>query len=338
MIFYDINVAISRRLAWTLALVLSTALALPPTLAATEHPDIADKLLTLGTGPAGGAFRPIGESLCDLVNAERGSLHVRCVAVATAGSMFNLHSVMYGRLPLALTQEDLVHTLRQDPAQPAAQALRVVALAHESPIAVMVGAQSGITDLRQLAGKRMNMGNRGSGQFTITHALLAALDLKTEQLAATSYFATSGFEEALCGNQVDVVVEAVAHPSALFTRLLACGGRFIDIPPEVAARMQASNRWLAPMTILAGTYANQPRPVVSLGMRNLLVTHDQVDSETVFRLARMLRQRHAALLREQPLLVSMGRPEQIKPENLPAPLHPGAARAYGLRAIPWWAQ
>lgn len=296
-----------------------------------DRADIRDKLVELGSGPPGGAFRPVGESLCDVVNADRRKTHVRCVAIGTSGSHFNLESVMSGRLLMGLAHEGLVHRLRQDPKRTGAQALRVVAYTHASHITVMAGPQSGITDLRQLAGKRVNMGARGSDQFAITQALLAALSLDAEQLGETSDLPTSEIEASLCGNQVDVVVDAAHHPSPQFQRLLACGGRFIDIPADVMASMRAADRWLLPMQIAANSYEGQPTPVASLGMRNVLVTQGGVEAETVFRLTHALVQRHPEFRREHPMLATMPGPALIQPEGLPAPLHDGAARAYGLQ-------
>jgi TRAP transporter TAXI family solute receptor len=330
------NVGLGGAVRRALAIGLSCVLLLGavPSASSAEHADIRDKLLNLGAGPLGGGSRPVGEALCDAVNAERRTTHVRCVAVGTAGSTFNLESVMSGRLLMGLAQEDRVHQIRQDPKRPGAQALRVVAVTHESPIAVMVGPQSGITELGQLAGKRVNLGSQGSDQFTVTQALLAALDLRVDQLAAATYLPASALEPSLCGNEVDVVVKAVAHPSPLFQRLLACGCRFIEIPPEVVTRMRAGNRWLVPMSIAANSYDGQSQPVASVGTRNVLVARSSVDTETVFRLARTLRHHHAELRREHPMLASMPRPETILPDSLPAPLHEGAARAYGLPRTP----
>lgn len=321
-----------RVLAMGLASIL--LLGTTPSSRSADHADIRHKLLELGSGPPGSGFRSIGEALCDAVNIDRKTTHVRCVTVGSAGSTYNLESVVSGRVLIGLSQENLIRQVRQDPRKPDAHALRVIAVTHESHITVVAGPQSGISDLRQLAGKRVNMGRRGSDQFSITQTLLTALDLTVEQLGEVSDLAPSDLEASLCGNQVDVLVEAVAHPSPLFQRLLACGGRFIDIPTDVAARMRADNRWLVPMRIDANSYDGLPVSVESLGLRNLLVTRSSTDDETVFRLAHTLRRHHAALLSEQPMLGSMPKPESIQPDSLPAPLHHGAARAYGLQASP----
>lgn len=317
----------------TKAIVVLALHALVPGAAhGAPQDEFGDKFMVIGTGPVGGAFRPIGDSLCDVVNEERPTSLVRCVTVGTAGSTFNLHAVANGAIQLGIAQEDLVAQMYADRKSAKGQRLRIIALLHTSPIAVMVHKASGITELRQIAGKNMNLGNRGSGQFAITAAILRAMGLRNEDLGSVSYLATSEFDKAFCDRKVDVVVEAVAHPSPLFEKLRACGGEFIDIPADVMKRMFAENRLLSAMTIAAGTYEGQTNPVSTLGMRNVLFTNAALDEEAVFRLTTTLRRRYIELRSVQPLLGSMVHMDKADVTTMPAPLHPGAARALELSA------
>ena len=286
-----------------------------------------DKLLQLGTGPQGGAFRPIGNALCDAVNEDRGRTLVRCVPVATAGTTFNLQAVADGSLQLALAQEDLLAEMAASPQSVHGRDLRVVALMHTSPIAIMVRKSAGITSLHQIAGKVVNLGNRGSGQFAITAAILKALDLRIENLGGVTYAATSEFERLFCEGKVDVVVEAVAHPADVFRKLRACGGEFLDVPQAVQQRMKTDNRYLTAMAIPARTYDGQDQAVTTLGMRNVLVTNASVANEAIFRFTLSLQARLAQAQAAQPVLRSVGPTTLATQDSLPVPLHPGAARA-----------
>jgi TRAP transporter TAXI family solute receptor len=316
-----------RRALASVGLAAAALLGAPLSAQPMSGEEFADKFMQMATGSSGGAFRPIGESVCEAVNKDRRATLVRCVAVATAGSTFNINAVANGAMQLGISQEDLAAKLYRDPQKPSGQQLRVVAMLHASPIAVMVRKAAGITELPQIAGKTMNLGNRGSGQFTITAAILRALDLRPEDFSSVSYLATSEFEQAFCDKKVDVLVEAVAHPSPLFERLLACGGQFIDMPAPVVARMIADNPFLTVMDIAAKTYDSQPVKVSTLGMRNVLTTSAQVNEEAVFRLTTSLLQREAELRSSQALLGSMPPMAQTGQGTLPAPLHPGVTRA-----------
>jgi TRAP transporter TAXI family solute receptor len=324
-----------RILATVGALVASLATmaaALAGPLGSAARDDFSDKFLMLGTGSVGGAFRPIGESLCDAVNEDRRGSLVRCVPVGTAGTVFNLHAVVNGSIQLGIAQEDIAAEFFRNRSVNHAGDLRVIALLHNSPIVVMAHKSAGVTELSQIRGKTLNMGNRGSGQFAIATSLLKALDLKPEDFAALSYMPTVDFERAFCERKVDVVLEAVAHPSALFQKLRACGGEFVEITPGVVSRLIADNPRLAPMVVSAGTYAGQERDVKTLGMRNVLVTSASVDEEAVFRLASTVRRRYEQLKSEQPMLGSMALPDTSQAASLPVPLHAGALRALAQKS------
>ncbi len=170
------------------------ALVLPAAAAAAPPDEFFDKLLSLGTGTQGGAFWPIGESLCRQVNLQRAQQQIRCVASPTAGSVYNLNAVAHGRLQLGIAQEDLVLDHVGGRRGPGFDSLRLVAVLHDSPVSVVVRRSAGISELSQIKGLRINLGNRGSGQFTVSSAIVAALGLQEKDFAAVLYEPTSAFE------------------------------------------------------------------------------------------------------------------------------------------------
>lgn len=316
-----------RGLAWLLVMGLAwvTAGALP----ARADDTFFDKLLTLGTGTQGGAFWPIGESLCEAVNPQRQSQRIRCVATPTAGSIYNINAVNNGRLQLGLAQEDLVLDHLAGKRGPGYDDLRLVAVLHQSPVSVIVRRSAHIDQLAQIKGLRINMGNRGSGQFTVATGLITALGLTTADFPVVLNEPTSAFEKIFCGGAVDLVVEIVPHPVAVFEKLLACGGRFLDISPDVTEQLIKRNPAFRPMSIHAGSYAGLTESVASVGVRNLLITHTRVSAESIDRLTRILWQQTPALRQQQPLLGTMP-PLSLSRESAETQrmqMHEGALRA-----------
>ena len=293
-----------RAARWVLAACFSSLLH-APALAEAATDAFHDKLLALGTGTQGGAFWPIGQSLCQQVNLERAQQRIRCVASPTAGSVYNINAVAHGRLQMGIAQEDLVLDHMAGRRGPGFDDLRLVAVLHESPISVVVRASTGVQRLADIKGLRINFGNRGSGQFTVSTAIVQALGLREEDFAAVLHEPTSAFERIFCGGQVDVVLEIVPHPVEVFAKLLACGGHFVELPPEVAQALLAANPAFRPMSIAAGLYPGQPQALPSVGVRNLLISHTRVSSRSIGLLAQTLGRRAAALRAEQPLLSTM---------------------------------
>lgn len=310
----------------TIALIVAPAFCLWSPGAVAQHGPI-DKLLRLATGPEGGAFRPVGTSLCDWVNRFRSETSIRCVPQGTAGSIFNLQAVEQGSVQLGLAQEDLLDQHFHRSEEPRGSRLRVVAALHTSPIAVLVRPSAGGDPWQAIRRLRVNVGNRGSGQHTISLAILDGLKVPLSSIQQVTYAPTHQFESLFCGNQVDMVLEAVAHPSPLFERLLSCGGEMIDLPQDVMDHMRRVNPFLAPMEIPAGTYPNQERGIRTLGMRNILFTNSEIDPVAIERLMSTLAAGQVALVRDQTLLRSLA-PNAFKDVGIfTVPVHEGVRRA-----------
>ncbi len=306
----------------------------PGAAAAGRAEDFGDKLMVMGTGSPGGSFRPIGEALCEAVNAEREQSSVRCVPMGTAGTVFNLHAVINGNIQLGIAQEDLLVQLRTDVQQTQAQRLRVLALLHDSPIVVVAHRDAKIGRLADLRGKAFNLGNQGSGQATIASALLKAAGLEPEDLSKATTLPTRELAQAFCERKVDAIVEAVAHPSPLYMELRACGGEFVGLDEPLQQRLRGDNTLLSPMTVPAGTYEGQEAEVRTLGMRNVLFTRDDLDIEAASRLLRAIHRRIPQLREFDPLLRSMQLPSAAGLASVPAPAHPGALRALSAKDAP----
>lgn len=316
------------------ALCLLGALAAPAAHAQWRWQDadnFHDKLMQLGAGPEGGSFGPIGNTLCDTLNEARKTTLVRCVPLRSAGSVFNIYAVANGSLQLGMGQEDLVAEAFASPSANGGKDLRAVALLHNSPIGIMVRKASGITELSQIRQGVVNKGNRGSGIYANSTAVLKALQLEEGDLAGVTFLPPSEFERAFCEGKVDVIFNALAHPSALYRRLRACGGEFLDIPPDVMKRMMADNAWLRPMDIAASMYDPAQVEVKTLGMRNLLIANTQVDEEAIFRVTQLIHAKSMPMQALQPYLASMRTLRSEDLSSLAVPLHPGALRALKAR-------
>lgn len=316
--------ALWRQMGFGLGLVMAcAALQARPTIDDNFH----DKLMQLGSGPEGGSFGPIGETLCETLNAARKTTLIRCVPVRSAGSFFNIHAVANGSLQLGMGQEDLAAQAYANSTFKTGTKLRAVALLHNSPIAIMVRKASGISTLSQIRKGIVNIGNKGAGYYANALMVLKAMNLREEDLAGVTYLQPTDFIRAFCEGKLDVIFNALAHPSSQYRQLRACGGEFLDIPPDIIKRLMAENRWLRPMTIPAAMYDAQQGEVSTVGMRNLLITNAGVDDEAIFRVAMLLRAQHAQLLADQPNLSSMELLQKSQLEGLGVPMHSGALRA-----------
>lgn len=289
--------------------------------------DFHDKLVQLGSGPVGGSFDPIANTLCETLNDARKNTLIRCVPQRSAGSIFNIHAVANGSLQLGLAQEDLLIEAIRGVDGIDEKSLRAVAPMHNSFVGIMVRRSSGITDLSQINRGIVNKGKKGSGTHVYATAVLKALNLEERDLKGVTFLVNSDFERDFCEGKVDVYFNVLAHPSETYRRLRACGGEFLDIPPQIMQEMMVQNVWLRRMDIPAGTYDAEQKQVKTLGMRNLLIANADVDEAAIFRVTSLILEKHKTMQAKQPYLASMRTLRRQDVNSLAIPLHPGALRA-----------
>ena len=115
-----------------------------------------------------GVYYPTGGSICRLVNKDRANHGVRCTVESTGGSVYNINTIRAGELDLGVAQSDWQYHAYKGTSKFADAGaftdLRAVFSVHPEPFTVVARADSGITNLEDLQGKRVNIGNPGSGQ------------------------------------------------------------------------------------------------------------------------------------------------------------------------------
>ena len=205
-----------KRIALTTAAVALAAGA----FLAVEAPvaEAQQKFITIGTGGVTGVYYPTGGAICRLVNKGRKEHGIRCSVESTGGSVYNLNTIRAGELDMGVAQSDWQYhayhgTSKFKEAGPFKE-LRAVFSVHPEPFTVVARKDSGIKDFMQLKGKRVNIGNPGSGQRGTMEVVMAALGWdKGSIFTLASELKSAEQSRALCDNKIDAMVFTVGHPS-----------------------------------------------------------------------------------------------------------------------------
>ena len=139
----------------------------------------AQEFITIGTGGVTGVYYPTGGAICRLVNKGRKEHGVRCSVESTGGSVYNINTIREGELEFGVAQSDWqYHAYNGSPpnswtrasSKACAQCSRCI----PEPFTVVARADAGISSFDDLKGKRVNIGNPGSGQRGTMEVLLDA--------------------------------------------------------------------------------------------------------------------------------------------------------------------
>jgi TRAP-type uncharacterized transport system substrate-binding protein len=298
---------------FTLALAACAADRGPPATADQAPSPAAEQAtntINIGTGGVTGVYYPAGSGICRLFNRNRGQQGVTCSVASTEGSTANLAGLRAGEFDMVIVQSDLQFDAYQGDG-PFAQAgpyrdLRAVFSLHAEPFTVLARADSGITSVAGLRGKRVNVGNPGSGQRATTEAVMAA----------------NGWTMA------DSIVFTVGHPSGeIYDATELTPARLVPITGPAVDGLVADNPYYAKAVIPGGLYRGNDSPTPTFGVRATLVTTATTPDDVVYLMVKSVFENFEEFKDLHPALAQLDQGEMTR-AALTAPLHPGAERYY----------
>ncbi|MAM58755.1 MAG: C4-dicarboxylate ABC transporter substrate-binding protein [Salinicola sp.] len=284
--------------------------------------------IVIGTGGASGVYLPTGTAICQLYQQATGAT---CRALPTGGSFYNANSVRNGDLAFGIVQSDVQYAAFEGTAQfydngPSPD-LRTLFSLHAEAFTV-VAKPADIREFDDLLGKRVNVGNPGSGHRATLNALLAVKGKTEGAFALASELKPEDMTRVMCSGKLDAFFYVVGHPSqAIEEATRRCGAHLVDVSgPDVAHLIEAAP-YYSVTVIPGGTYANTPDDTTTFGVRATLMTRADVDDDDVYRLVKAVFENLEALRRSHPSLATLTAAKMAR-EGMTAPLHPGARRYY----------
>jgi len=195
-----------------MATITAAALALGSAVQAQD-----ETFISIGTGGVTGVYYPAGGAICRLVNRDRAEHGIRCGVESTGGSIFNINAIRSGELEFGVAQSDWQYHAYNGTSRfedtGAFEDLRAVFSLHPEPFTVVARADAGITDFEDLKGKRVNIGNPGSGQRATMDVVMDTLGWTTSDFSVASELPPNEQASALCDNNIDAMIYTVGHPS-----------------------------------------------------------------------------------------------------------------------------
>jgi len=311
-----------RNLAFAAAMLAGTAVA------------AQDKFITIGTGGQTGVYFVVGQSICRLVNRGTADHNLKCTAPSTGGSIANINAIKAGDMDMGVAQSDWQFHAFNGSSQfegDAFEGERAVFSVHGEPFTVIARADAGITSFADLKGKRVNIGNPGSGQRATMEVVMDALGWTLDDFALASELKPAEQAAALGDNKVDAIIYTVGHPNGSIQEAVSTVDAVL-VPvtgPEID-QLIADNPFYAAATVPGGMYKGSDNDTSTFGVKATFVTADTVDEDTVYQVVKAVFDNFDRFKKLHPAFANLKEEEMIK-DGLSAPLHPGAAKYYAER-------
>ena len=290
------------------------------------------KFVTIGTGGVTGVYYPTGGAICRLVNKNRNKHGIRCSTESTGGSVFNLNTIRSGDLDMGVAQSDwqyhAYHGSSKFKDKGANRELRAIFSVHPEPFTVVARADSGIRNFGDLKGKRVNVGNPGSGQRGTMEVLMKALGWKMSDFELASELKSSEQSMALCDNKIDAMVFTVGHPSGSITEATtSCDSVLVNVTGSAVDKLVAENDFYRTATIPGGMYNGNTNDIKTFGVGATFVTSTRTPANVIYQVVKAVFENFDTFRKYHPAFRILDKRQMIK-DGLSAPLHAGAVKYY----------
>ena len=313
-------------LALGVAAGLMLAGATGPTAAAEQQ------FVSIGTGGVTGVYYPTGGAICRLVNKGRKEHGVRCSVESTGGSVYNLNTIRQGELDFGVAQSDWQYHAYNGTSkfedQGPYENLRAVFSVHPEPFTVVARADSGISSFADLEGKRVNIGNPGSGQRGTMEVVMGALGWDKSTFALASELKSAEQSQALCDNKIDAMIFTVGHPSgSIKEATTSCDSVLVPVTGAEIDKLVGDNDYYRYATIPGGMYRGTDDDTETFGVGATFVSSSDVPAEVVYVIVKAVFENFDQFKKLHPAFANL-KPEEMIKDGLSAPLHDGAAQYY----------
>ncbi len=301
------------------AIAATTLLAMTPAMAQTP--------LSVATGGTGGVYYPMGGGLAEVINNKVDGY--TATAEVTGASVENMGLVATGDADLAIGLADTVYqaqtgTGRFDGQQ--LEMIRGIASLYANMIQIVTLADSGITSLDDLKGKRVSIGAPGSGTEVNTEKVLTAVGISYDDIdeQRLNFNETA---DALANGDIDAGFWSVGAPTSSILNLATTNNiRMIELSADQIAAAQASEPLFASTTLGAGVYQGVDADVTVLGVPNVLVASSEMSDDLAYTITKAMFENIADLQAVHP--AANQTTIEFTLAATPIPLHPGAIRYY----------
>jgi TRAP transporter TAXI family solute receptor len=327
----------------TLVLVLSIVFA-GPTFA-------AKKFFAIATGGTGGTYYPLGGVLAQALSTKLPDIIV--TAQSGNASVANCNLIGEHQIESAFVQNNVAFAAYNGVAQfegKPIKNLRAIASLYPETIQIVARADSGIKTAKDLKGKRLVPGDRGSGTEVDCLNVLEGLGLTYDDFSNVDWLSFAGASQRLKDKQGDVAFITAGWPTAAITEL-ATTTDIVVVPLDEAtiAKIIKAHPFYAKVIIPPKTYKGVDGYVPTITTMAQWVVDAQVPTDVVYLLTKALWEEGTHVLRKKdgkPAAAESGAAIMAQAhakgkdvtietalDGVAIPLHPGAAKYYKEKGL-----
>lgn len=291
--------------------------------------------VTIGTGGITGVYYPTGGAIAKMVNEKRSEYNIRATVEATGGSVFNINAVLSGDLEFGVAQSDRQYQAVNGLAEWADKGpqadLRAVFSLHPETVTLLAAVDAGVKSVADLKGKRVNIGNPGSGQLQNSIDALTAVGIDPDKDIKAEGAKAAEAPGLLQDGRIDAFFYTVGHPNGAFLEATAGARKVLFVPlegPGIDELIKAKPFYAKSVVPVMANYqgAANTEDVNSFGVLATFVTSAKVPDDVVYAITKEVFDNLDTFKNLHPAFAILTKESML--EGMSAPIHPGALKYF----------
>lgn len=290
-----------------------------------------EEFISLGTSSSGGTFNTLGVAISQLWNDSSSfNKKTQFSAEITGGSSENCLRLNIGEIQLAFSSAASAYEAYNGVGQfegKKCDKIYVIGNLYPAIMQMPVLTSSGIKNLDDIAGKKINIGQAGSGSEAQTLSLLEVYDISLDSFTPQQ-LSHSNASDALIDEKLDGYINSGSLGQSHQMKAMSSGKVSLASfgPTEKIEKLISTYPYYYKYTIPAGSYPNQDSDVETVATGTLLMVNGDISEELVYQATKALVEGVEELAKTQQIASEIKLPSLLECSGIP--LHPGAQRYY----------
>ena len=299
---------------------------------ATDADPAADKLdakfVTIATGGASGPYNIIGTSLAEIYAKTFG---VNSKTQTTGASVENVNLLTLGKVDMVLALSDVVTDAvkgENNFDKPIAN-IQQIAVLYPNVVQLVSTQGSGIKTIEDLKGKRIAVGDQGSGTEVNARTLLEGFGMTYDDLTV-DYLGFADAADAMKAGKIDAAFFSSGLPNSSLLELeQGLDLQIVSINQDTLKELIKTKPYFKTFEIPAGTYGNETA-VPTAAIMNALLVRSELSEGDGYKLTKALFDNLEGLKNAHQAAADISL--DTAQQGMVAPIHPGAKRYYDEQA------
>lgn len=325
------------------ALFLVLVLALPGPADAQQK----KRFFGIATGGVGGVYYPVGGALAQTLTNKIPDMVV--TAQTGNASVANVNLISRGEVESGIAQNNIAFAAytgdKETWKTPQVKDLRAIASLFPETVHIVALAKSGIKTVYDMKGKRIIVGDKGSGTEFDSRRFLESFGMTYDNIQPIYVYYAAAVQR-MQDEQADALFWTAGVPiSSIIEIATTKDVVFVSFPEDVIAKLNEKYPYYAKVQMPANSYPKQPNPVTTVALPALWVTNAKVSEKDVYDVTYHLWEKSPQIYRAKKEEISGAemmaavheQGKNVKLENallgVTVPLHAGAYKYYKEKGI-----